>query len=171
MPEGLEELGRQLRERREKKKLSRREVARRIDRSEQYISLVESARPRDNGRVTQPSYETISDWAEALGTDQETRQRLLQLAGHGPQAPVLDRPAGRVQTSARTYTPATAKPRQSSEGDALDRDANDLHLRLDDLLRRARRSERRWDDTISWIHDAFDYADYRLKQPLRSKSD
>jgi transcriptional regulator with XRE-family HTH domain len=71
-PEDLGRLGTCLRERREQLGLRKSDVARRIGVTPSYVTLIEDATPRRQGRgkPTQPSRDVLAAWVRVLDLDQ-----------------------------------------------------------------------------------------------------
>lgn len=82
--EDLEQVGSLLRERREELGLRKSDVARRIGVTPAYVSLIETAAPRQVGRgnPTRAGADVLTAWARVLEMDDELSGRLLNLAGH-----------------------------------------------------------------------------------------
>lgn len=78
----LERLGQELRERRERLRISRAELSRRVGLSPTYTWLIEQASPRDRGRPTRPSEDVLRRWTRALGMEEGETRRTLNLAGY-----------------------------------------------------------------------------------------
>jgi transcriptional regulator with XRE-family HTH domain len=153
----LQELGRALQERREAIGLTRAAVARRVDVSPSYITMVEEAQPRPGGRPSQASREVLERWVGALGWDERDApyiNQLLVLAGHvlpDPTRPPADLP---FSTGALHYPQPKRLERE--------RLINTLTMLLD----RADASPTRWEITVQSLDCLFG-----LMQHLASASD
>ncbi len=81
-PEDLRLLGELLRERREELGLRKSDVARGVGVTPAYVTLIESATPRRQGRgnPTQPGREVLVAWARVLGFDADDTARILSVA-------------------------------------------------------------------------------------------
>lgn len=86
-PDELRQLGQLLRHRREELGLRKSEVARRIGVTPAYITLIERATPRRQGRgnPTQPRRDVLGVWALVLGLEEEETARVLGLGRHTVQ--------------------------------------------------------------------------------------
>lgn len=81
----LDRLGREIRDRRKKLRLSIRTLAEQSGVSPAYISAIETARNPSTGRPPAPSVHVVTRLAAALELDV---QRLIHAAGGGPSSPV-----------------------------------------------------------------------------------
>jgi transcriptional regulator with XRE-family HTH domain len=168
----LEELGEELRQRREALDLTREELSRRIQMSPMYIYMVEGAKPRRTGKPSQPRRHTLKLWTEALGmTEQETSQ-ILDLAGYSPLEPAVEE----ILEDIRATPPrdirhrdddggvvysAMLSPPSPYPGDRAQRQA--LRRHLDRVLDRAASQPERWPQTVASLKVFLDDLERRLE--------
>lgn len=160
----MQTLGQVLRERREAIGLSRSAVARRVEVSDSYISMVERAIPQRGGRPSQPSVDVLSRWFAALGWGQASAEdrryidRLLALAGHaGPdEQPDLGLPFGGA--SALHYPQPRRLRRQIEAEQALE----EIGRKLDEVAVRPDVDDERWAEFQALLHSFVEWLDFRL---------
>lgn len=98
-PEDLRAVGKLLRQRREELGLRKSDVARRVGVTPAYITLIEDATPRrqGKGKPSQPGNDVLTAWAQVLGLDRDQTRTILRVARPIQMATPID-----TDTSPRT---------------------------------------------------------------------
>jgi transcriptional regulator with XRE-family HTH domain len=130
----LKAVGERLRARREERRISRTDLAKKVGVSTTYLWMVEEARERANGAASQPSQFLLSQLAVELGMTREETYDLLELAGYQP---VEDTPTNTDTIPISSLGSSGGIARQS--GHATSQSTVRKRQRLAELLEEVRR--------------------------------